>query len=92
MRFAFLVSGVAGFLLVAVTGLSAGRALDLVLRDAALACLAAALVGRWFWRGLDRAFAQVLAARRAEAEAAEAAPASPSPVPSDPAPRALARR
>lgn len=73
MRFAFLISGIFGFFLVAALGFSAERAPDLVLRDAAIGCLVAAIVGRWFWRGLDKAFAQALAVRRAEEEAAEAA-------------------
>jgi len=73
MKFAFLFSGAFGFLLVTAVGLASGRLLDLVLRDAAVACLLAAIVGRWFWTGLEKAFAQTLATRRAEAEAAEEA-------------------
>jgi hypothetical protein len=73
MKYAFLFSGVSGFLLVAVVGYLADRQFDLVLRDAALACLGSALVGRWFWSVLDRAFASTLEVRRAAAEAAHAA-------------------
>jgi hypothetical protein len=83
MRFAVLVFGALGFALVAVAGFSAERAPDLVLRDAALACLAMALAGRWFWGVVDRAFAETVIARRAaaiaEAAAAEATPAAPFP-------------
>ena len=86
MRFAFLVSGVFGFLLVGAVGLASGRDFEPVLRDAALACLVFAFVGRWFWRALENAFAQSLAARHAAARAepgpsaavAPAPPASPS--------------
>ncbi len=73
MRFAFLISGIAGCLLVGLVGLASGRDFEPVLRDAALACLVCAFVGRWFWGGLERAFAETLAVRRAAAEAAEAA-------------------
>jgi len=85
MRFAFLCFGAVGFALVAITGYSADRPIDLVLRDAAVACLVTALVGRWFWRVLDSAFAETVAARRAAAAAAaeaEEAAAKASPAPS----------
>lgn len=72
MRFAFLLSGAAGFALVVLVGLGSGRDIDPVLRDAAVACVLCGFVGRWFWRGLESAFVQTLAARRAAAEAAEA--------------------
>jgi hypothetical protein len=72
MRYVFLFSGVCGFVLVAGVGYFAERPFDLVLRDAALACLASALVGRWFWSVLDRAFASTMEVRRAAAEAAHA--------------------
>ena len=72
MRYVFLFSGVCGFVLVAAVGLSAERPFDLVLRDAALACLGCALVGRWFWSVLDRAFAATVEVRRAAAAAAAA--------------------
>ena len=91
MRFVFIFSGFTGFLLVALTGFLAERAPDVVLRDAALGCLIAALLGRWFWRVLQNAVAQTAALRRAAAEAAAEAetakarpdqrlgPAGPSP-------------
>jgi hypothetical protein len=88
MKFAFLLSGAFGFVLVTAVGLASDRALDLVLRDAALACLATAWLGRWFWRRLDEAFALTLAARRAAARARDAAqPAqAPAPAMASPAP------
>lgn len=84
MRFAFLFSGACGFFLVVGVGLASGRDVEPLLRDGALACLLCALVGRWFWSGLEQAFARTLAARRAEAEAAEAA-AAPAPASNPPA-------
>ncbi|MFA6286563.1 MAG: hypothetical protein WC661_04195 [Opitutaceae bacterium] len=83
MRFAFLISGILGFALVAIAGYSADRQSDLVLRDAAVACLVTGITGRWFWSVLDRAFAETMTARRAaadaEAEAQSAAPAKGAP-------------
>jgi hypothetical protein len=76
MRFVFILSGFTGFLLVALTGFLADRAPDAVLRDAALGCLIAALLGRWFWRNLQNAVAQTAALRRATAEAAAEAEAA----------------
>jgi hypothetical protein len=73
MKYAVLSSGAFGFVVVAVAGFTADRPADLVLRDAALACLATAFLGRWFWGVLDRAFADTVTARRAAAEAAELA-------------------
>ena len=58
MKFAFLVGGFTGFALVTVAGFTAGRAADLVLRDAALGCLAGALLFRWFWSVVIRAFTE----------------------------------
>jgi hypothetical protein len=88
MQFIVLLFGALGFSLVMVAGFTAGRQPDLVLRDAALACLAAAFVGRWFGTVLDHAFTQTLEAARAEQLAAAerksppraAMPAPPAPV------------
>ena len=82
MRFIFIISGFTGFALVALTGFLAERAPDVVLRDAALGCLIAALLGRWFWRVVQNAVAQTAALRRVAADAAaeaEAAKARPEP-------------
>jgi len=76
MKFVVLVFGALGFGVVAIAGFSADRQPDLILRDAALGCLVTAFAGRWFWRVLDRAFAETVAARRATAAAAEAAAAA----------------
>jgi thiamine monophosphate synthase len=73
MKYFVLGAGALGFAVVAIAGYTAERLPDLVLRDAALACLVTAFVGRWFWSVLERAFADTVAVRRAIAEAAEAA-------------------
>ncbi|WP_269799097.1 hypothetical protein [Geminisphaera colitermitum] len=64
MRSIFLFSGFIGFTVVALAGLTAGRDPDLVLRDAAIGCLAGALVGRWFWSVLVSAMRETLLAQR----------------------------
>ena len=75
MKYAFLTGGCLGFTLTTVTDLLAGRMPDLVLRDAAIGCLAGALLLRWFWATLAKAFADTVNAKRA-AEAAVAASAA----------------
>ena len=74
MKALFLAGGFAGFALCSLAGLMAGRAPDLILRDAAIGCLAGALLVSWFWRVLIRGFHETLAVRRqlaAEAAAQE---------------------
>ena len=73
MKSLFLAGGFAGFLLSAVAGLAAGRAPDLILRDAAIGCLVGALLVRWFWLVLLRGFRETLAVRRRAADEAAAA-------------------
>ena len=85
MKFAFLISGALGFALATVAGFTADRAIDLVLRDAAVACLVTALAGRWFWQVLDRAFTDTVVARKAAAEAAAAAAEAAAAAPVAPA-------
>jgi hypothetical protein len=85
MKFAFLAGGFTGFALAALAGLSAGREADLVLRDAAVACLVGAFLFRWFWSVLINAFVVTARAKRAAALAEEEAraaaqPATPAPV------------
>ncbi len=77
MKYAFLAGGFLGFSLTVVTGLLAGRVPDLVLRDAAIGCLAGALLFRWFWSVLTKAFIATVQAKRA-AEAAALAAAKPA--------------
>jgi hypothetical protein len=73
MKSLFLAGGFAGFVLCSVAGFAAGRAPDLILRDAAIGCLAGALLVRWFWLVLLRGFRETLAVRRRAAEEAAAA-------------------
>ena len=73
MKFIFLAGGFAGFFLTLLTGFLAGRAPDLVLRDAAFGCLAGALLFRWFWSVFVKALTEAVALKRAATEAAAAA-------------------
>ena len=79
MKALFLAGGFAGFALCALAGLLAGRAPDLILRDAAIGCLAGALLVRWFWRVLLGGFQETLKARRRAAEEAAAAASQNNP-------------
>ena len=74
MKFVFLAGGAAGFALVAAAGFWAGHQPDRVLFDAAVGCLAGALLFRWFWGVVIRGMRDVVAAR-------EAKPAAPAPAP-----------
>ncbi len=73
MKALFLAGGFAGFVLSSIAGVMAGRAPDLILRDAAIGCLVGALLVRWFWRVLLKAFKETLAVRRRAADEAAAA-------------------
>ena len=73
MKALFLAGGFAGFALCSLAGFLAGRAPDLILRDAAIGCLAGALLVRWFWRVLLRGFQETLTLRRQMAAEAAAA-------------------
>lgn len=64
MKFIFLVGGFAGFTLTGAGGLLAGRAADRVLFDAALGCLAGALLFRWFWTVAIRGIRETILLRR----------------------------
>jgi hypothetical protein len=82
MKFVFLAGGFAGFALAAAAGWSADRAADRILFDAALGCLAGALLFRWFWTILVGGIRETLLARHAEAvrlAAAEAEGKTPVP-------------
>lgn len=76
MKFVFLAGGFAGFVIVGTAGFWAGHQPDRVLFDAAVGCLAGALLFRWFWTVLVRGLHQVLVARQAAANAAAAAAAA----------------
>jgi len=89
MKTLFLIGGLAGFLICLATGLAAGRAVDAIVRDAAVGCLVGALLVRWFWMVLLRGFRETLTARRRAAEEAAAAAAAAqqnNPAPNAPLP------
>jgi len=75
MKFIFLLGGAAGFSLVAAAGYLADHEADRVLFDAAVGCLAGALLFRWFWTVVVRAIRETVLHRRQQAAAAPA----PSP-------------
>ena len=81
MRSVFLLGGFLGFVVVAASGLQAGRSGDRVLFDASLGCLASAVIFRWFWSRLVVALCETVKikreARRAAEEAHAAAKATP---------------
>ncbi len=75
MRAVFLLGGFVGFVVVAVSGLQSGRSANRVLIDASLACLATALLFRWFWSKVAIALIDTLKRKRALRAAAEEAAA-----------------
>ena len=77
MRFVFLSGGVLGFALAATAGWLADRTPDHILLDAALGCLAGALLFRWFWTVLLRGLRETILSRQKAAAAA----ATPGPQP-----------
>jgi hypothetical protein len=79
MRNVVMVFGMTGFFLALTAGFLAERSPDLILRDAAIVCLVAALVGKWFWQWIDRAALETAELRRrsAFAEAATLNDSSP---------------
>ncbi len=76
MRYIFLIGGFVGFSLVALTGVLSERAIDLVLRDAALAALAGGILFRWFWSIFVKLLSQAVRAKRAARQAEEDAAAA----------------
>jgi hypothetical protein len=74
MKFIFLVGGLLGFLLAAGAGYSADRAPDRIFLDAALGCLAGALLFRWFWTVLVRGIRETILIRHAATLAATPPP------------------
>lgn len=73
MKFVFLAGGVAGFLLAGAGSWLAGHQPDRALFDAAVGCLAGALLFRWFWTVLVRGIRETILARHAAAAPAAAA-------------------
>lgn len=81
MKFVFLSGGVAGFLLAAAAGFLADRSADRIFFDAALGCLAGAMLFRWFWTVLVRGIRETILSRHATATAAAAAAHASAPNP-----------
>jgi len=72
MKFIFLTGGVLGFALAAATSWLTDRAPDRILLDAAVGCLAGALLFRWFWTVLLRGLRETILIRQKAAAAAAA--------------------
>ena len=79
MRYAFFIGGFIGFTLTASAGFLAGRSSEVVFRDAAIGCLVAAFLFRWFWSVVVKAFIE--AAHQHRQEAAKAAKAKEESAP-----------
>ena len=86
MRYAFFIGGFVGFTLVAVAGFLAERPGEIVFRDAALSCVVAAFLFRWFWSVVVKAFIEAAHLRRQQAaQSAKAGGEEASPEPGTPA-------
>ncbi len=79
MKFVFLAGGFAGFLIAGGGSLWAGHQPDRALFDAAVGCLAGALLFRWFWTVLVGGIRETILARQAVAAAAAATAAAANP-------------
>jgi hypothetical protein len=84
MKFIFLSGGLIGFLIAGVSGLMAGRAFDNVLLDAALGCLAGALLFQWLWSIFLRGFRETYLARHHPPVPTPAPAAALTPLPAKP--------
>jgi hypothetical protein len=79
MKFIFLTGGVVGFVIAGAAGLSAGRSSQSVLFNAALGCLAGAVLFRWYWNVWLRGIRATYLARQRTLQ-----PAAPAVKPSKP--------
>ncbi len=70
MKFIFTLGGFAGFTVTGAASLWAGHGPARVLWDAALGCMAGALLFRWFWTVLVHGLRHSLVTRHAAATAA----------------------
>jgi hypothetical protein len=70
MKFIFLLGGLAGFLAAGTGSFYARHQPDRVFFDAAVGCLAGALLFRWFWAVLVRSIRETILARNAAAATA----------------------
>jgi hypothetical protein len=73
MKFIFIAGGFAGLLTAGAASYWAGHTADRILFDAAVGCLAGALLFRWFWTVLVRGIRETILARQAAAATAAAA-------------------
>lgn len=73
MKFIFFLGGFTGFALTAAAGYFAGHPAERLFFDAAVGCLAGAMLFRWFWAVVLRGFREVARERHAAAMAAAAA-------------------
>jgi hypothetical protein len=83
MRSIFLLGGFLGFFLVGLTGWLSDRAIDNILRDAALGALASAFLIRWFWGMWVKAIVYAVKTKREALEAAAEAEAAASAKPAN---------
>jgi hypothetical protein len=70
MRFIFLCGGTLGFVLATVAGWLADHSSNRIILDAAVGCLAGALLFRWFWTVLLRGLRETIIIRQKAALAA----------------------
>ncbi len=70
MKFVFLIGGFAGLLITGAASYAADHAADRILFDAAVGCLAGALLFRWFWTVLVRGIRETILQRHAAATTA----------------------
>lgn len=76
MRFIFLSGGFVCFSIVTLSGWMADRAIDLILRDAAIAALCGGFLFRWFWAIFVKLLSQAVRAKRAAEKARDDAAAA----------------
>ncbi|MBK8475543.1 MAG: hypothetical protein IPL39_04325 [Opitutaceae bacterium] len=67
MRYAFFLGGLVGFMLTALAGFLAERPGEIVFRDAAISCVVAAFLFRWFWSVVVKAFIEAAHQHRQQA-------------------------
>ncbi len=84
MRYAFFIGGFIGFTATAAAGFLAGRPSEIVFRDAAISCVVAAFLFRWFWSVVVKAFVEAAHQRRQQAAQSAKADEESSATPAQP--------
>jgi len=79
MKFVFLFGGVTGFVLGLITSWQLDHAPDRVFLDAAVGCLAGAILFRWFWKIVLAGLRDAVVARHRAHLAALQTPAPAAP-------------